>query len=103
MLFLVIAEDGYFGDMTRTVLRGRASEAQRKLWRRESWPRPRFKEKSRQGSDGDDDSQGTRNFVAKQGFRLKCAKAEGFGFFPHRHGYLGLEIHEHPRLQEKLF
>ena len=26
------AKTGYFGDMTRTVLRGRASEAQRKLW-----------------------------------------------------------------------
>src|SRR5438094_3622996 len=26
------AKTGYFGDMTRTVLRGRASDAQRKLW-----------------------------------------------------------------------
>src|SRR5205814_7638256 len=26
------AKTGYFGDMTRTVLRGRASEGQRKLW-----------------------------------------------------------------------
>src|SRR5439155_7217685 len=26
------AKTGYFGDMTRTVLRGRASDAQKKLW-----------------------------------------------------------------------
>src|SRR5439155_26808691 len=26
------AKTGYFGDMTRTVLRGRASQAQRRLW-----------------------------------------------------------------------
>jgi len=33
---------GYWGDMTRTVVRGRASEQQRKLWKRSRlgrrWP-----------------------------------------------------------------
>ncbi|PYK75856.1 MAG: aminopeptidase P family protein [Verrucomicrobia bacterium] len=88
------AKTGYFGDMTRTVLRGRASDAQRKLWNTVKAGQALALKKVKAGVDG------IQEFFASRGFPTGIRKGRRVGFF-HGTGHgLGLEIHEHPRLQK---
>ncbi len=94
------AKSGYFGDMTRTVVRGRASEAQRKLWTTvkdgQEWALRQIKA----GADGLKIHQGIQDLFEKRGYKSGIKKGRRVGFF-HGTGHgLGLEIHEYPRLQK---
>jgi Xaa-Pro aminopeptidase len=94
------AKTGYFGDMTRTVLRGRASDAQRKLWKTVKAGQALALKKVRAGVDGMTIHKAIQDFFASRGFPTAIRKARRVGFF-HGTGHgLGLEIHEHPRLQK---
>ena len=94
------AKTGYFGDMTRTVLRGRASDAQRKLWATVKAGQALALKKIRAGVDGMTIHKAIQEFFANRGFRTEIRKGRRVGFF-HGTGHgLGLEIHEHPRLQK---
>ena len=94
------AKTGYFGDMTRTVLRGRASEAQRKLWKTVKAGQALALRKIKAGIDGMTIHKAIQEFFAEHGFRTEVRKGRRVGFF-HGTGHgLGLEIHEHPRLQK---
>jgi len=94
------AKTGYFGDMTRTVLRGRASDAQRKLWETVRAGQALGLRKVKAGVDGMTIHKAIQEFFANQGFPTAIRKGRRVGFF-HGTGHgLGLEIHEHPRLQK---
>jgi Xaa-Pro aminopeptidase len=94
------AKTGYFGDMTRTVLRGRASEAQRKLWETVKAGQGLALKKIKAGIDGMTVHKAIQEFFAKRGFSTEVRKGRRVGFF-HGTGHgLGLEVHEHPRLQK---
>ena len=94
------AKTGYFGDMTRTVLRGRASEAQRKLWKTVKAGQALALRKIKAGIDGMTIHKAIQEFFAEHGFRTEVRKGRRVGFF-HGTGHgLGLEIHEPPRLQK---
>src|SRR5881396_2722660 len=94
------AKTGYFGDMTRTVLRGSASDAQRKLWATVKAGQALALKKVRAGVDGMTIHKAIQEFFASHGFRTETRKGRRVGFF-HGTGHgLGLEIHEHPRLQK---
>ena len=94
------AKTGYFGDMTRTVLRGRASEAQRKLWETVKAGQALALRKIKAGIDGMTIHKAIQEFFAEHGFRTEVRKGRRVGFF-HGTGHgLGLEIHEPPRLQK---
>ena len=94
------AKTGYFGDMTRTVLRGRASEAQRKLWETVKAGQALALRKIKAGVDGMTIHKAIQKFFAERGFPTEVCKGRHVGFF-HGTGHgLGLEIHEHPRLQK---
>src|SRR6266480_4774863 len=94
------AKTGYFGDMTRTVLRGRASEAQRKLWETVKAGQALALKRIKAGVDGMTIHKAIQEFFAKRGFPTEIRKCRRVGFF-HGTGHgLGLEIHEHPRLQK---
>jgi Xaa-Pro aminopeptidase len=94
------AKTGYFGDMTRTVLRGRASEAQRKLWETVKAGQALALRKIKAGVDGMTIHKAIQKFFAERGFPTEVRKGRYVGFF-HGTGHgLGLEIHEHPRLQK---
>ena len=94
------AKTGYFGDMTRTVLRGRASDAQRKLWNTVKAGQALALKKVKAGVDGMTIHKAIQEFFAKRGFPTGIRKGRRVGFF-HGTGHgLGLEIHEHPRLQK---
>ncbi len=94
------AKTGYFGDMTRTVLRGRASDAQRKLWETVKAGQTLALKKIKAGVDGMAIHKAIQKFFAKRGFPTEVRKGRRVGFF-HGTGHgLGLDIHEHPRLQK---
>src|SRR6266568_7215649 len=94
------AKTGYFGDMTRTVLRGRASDAQRKLWNTVKAGQALALQKVKAGVDGMAIHKAIQEFFASRGFPTGIRKGRRVGFF-HGTGHgLGLEIHEHPRLQK---
>ncbi len=94
------AKTGYFGDMTRTVLRGRASEAQRKLWETVKAGQALALKRVKAGVDGMTIHKAIQEFFAKRGYPTQVRKGRRVGFF-HGTGHgLGLEIHEHPRLQK---
>jgi Xaa-Pro aminopeptidase len=89
---------GYFGDITRTVVRGRASEAARKLydtvWRGQMLA---FK-KVRPGIPTTEVHQTVQDFFEQQGYKTGRRNGRMQGFF-HGTGHgLGLEIHEAPRM-----
>ncbi len=94
------AKTGYFGDMTRTVLRGRASEAQRKLWETVKAGQALALKRVKAGVDGMTIHKAIQEFFASRGFTTGVRNGRRVGFF-HGTGHgLGLEIHEHPRLQK---
>ena len=94
------AKTGYFGDMTRTVLRGRASEPQRKLWETVRAGQALAQKKIKAGVDGMAIHKAIQNLFRERGFPTEVRKGKNVGFF-HGTGHgLGLEIHEYPRLQK---
>ncbi len=96
------AKTGYFGDMTRTVLRGHASDAQRRLGEAVKAGQALALKKIKAGVDGMTVHRAIREFFAKQGYPTEVRKGRRVGFF-HGTGHgLGLEIHEYPRLQKAI-
>jgi len=94
------AKTGYFGDMTRTVLRGRANEAQRKLWEAVKAGQALALKEIKAGVDGMTIHKAIQELFAKRGFPTEVRNCKNVGFF-HGTGHgLGLEIHEYPRLQK---
>src|SRR3989475_9958912 len=94
------AKTGYFGDLTRTVLRGRAGEAQRNLWDTVKAGQALALNKIKAGIDGMTIHKAIQELFAQRGFPTEVRKGRRIGFF-HGTGHgLGLEIHEHPRLQK---
>ncbi len=94
------AKTGYFGDLTRTVLRGRASEEQRKLWDTVKAGQALALRRIKAGVDGMEIHTGIQELFAKRGYATGVRQGRRVGFF-HGTGHgLGLEIHEYPRLQK---
>jgi len=94
------AKTGYFGDLTRTVLRGRASDAQRKLWETVKGGQALALKKIKAGVEGAGIHQSIQEFFKARGYPTEMRKGRRVGFF-HGTGHgLGLEIHEYPRLQK---
>jgi Xaa-Pro aminopeptidase len=89
---------GYFGDITRTVVRGRASEAARKLYDTVRQVQKIAFKKVRAGGPTGGVHRAVQDFFAQQGYKTgrRHGRMEGF-FHGTGHG-LGLEIHESPRL-----
>ena len=89
---------GYFGDITRTVVRGRANEAVRKIYDTVLHGQKIAFQKVSAGTSTSEIHQCVQQFFAQRGYQTgKCnGRMEGF-FHGTGHG-LGLEIHEAPRL-----
>ena len=97
------AKSGYFGDMTRTVVRGRASEEQRRLWQTVREGQELALKKMKPGADGLKVHNEVKQFFTDRGFPTEVRDGRQVGFF-HGTGHgLGLEIHEHPRFQKTVF
>ncbi|MEY2549395.1 MAG: Xaa-Pro aminopeptidase, partial [Verrucomicrobiota bacterium] len=97
------AKSGYFGDMTRTVVRGRASEEQRTLWETVREGQELALKKMKPGVDGLSLHNEVKQLFTDRGFPTEVRGGRQVGFF-HGTGHgLGLEIHEIPRFQKTVF
>ncbi len=89
---------GYFGDITRTVVRGRASEAVKQMYAAISTAQEYAFEKLRAGVNGKDIHSGIQNMFDGKGYKTGRIRGCMQGFF-HGTGHgLGLDLHERPRV-----
>jgi Xaa-Pro aminopeptidase len=89
---------GYFGDITRTVVKGRASEAIRKLYDTVARGQELAFEKMETNTPGADVHQAVTGLFEREGYKTRRRNGRMQGFF-HGTGHgLGLEIHEAPRM-----
>jgi Xaa-Pro aminopeptidase len=89
---------GYFGDITRTVVRGRASEAVRKLYHTVAQAQEVAFKTMQPLVPGIEVHQAVQQFFRSAGYKTGRAHGRMEGFF-HGTGHgLGLDIHETPRM-----
>lgn len=97
-IFPRLKETGYFGDMTRTFLKGTPSDAQFKLVQTVLDAQALGLSKVREGAIGSDIHNAVKDFFAQNGYKTKSTKDGWSGFF-HSTGHgVGLDIHESPSL-----
>ena len=91
------ARSGYFGDLTRTVIKGPATDAQRQLWDTVLAGQTFAIEGLRAGQNGVELHQSLKKLFADRGYPTEQRDGRHVGFF-HGTGHgLGLELHEDPR------
>ncbi len=97
-VFPRVTATGYHGDMTRTFLRGRATEAQRRLVATVRAGQQLALSAVRAGANGRDVHRRVSDFFTAQGYRSRHTPRGSVGFF-HGTGHgLGLAVHELPRI-----
>ena len=97
------AKSGYYGDLTRTVVRGRASDAQRRMWETVREGQLRALKAMKPGADGMAIHESVKDYFKQSGYPTEQKKGRWTGFF-HGTGHgLGLEIHEEPRFAATVF
>ncbi len=97
-VFPRVQATGYYGDMTRTFLRGRANEAQRALVAAVRAAQRAALRAVRAGVEGSAVHAAVTGVFARRGYETKRTARRSVGFF-HGTGHgLGLEVHEAPRL-----
>ncbi len=94
-------DDGYWGDMTRTYLKGRASDAQRRLVRTVKRAHQLAIDMIKPGVTGGKVHDAVQAFFDKEGYETVRDSKDTKGFF-HALGHgVGLEIHEAPIMRSK--
>ncbi|MEI6712742.1 MAG: Xaa-Pro peptidase family protein [Verrucomicrobiota bacterium] len=94
---------GYYGDMTRTVVKGGATDAQRHLWDTVRVAQQMVIKAMKPWDSGKALHESVQQFFEVQGFKTEQHKGRWRGFF-HGTGHgLGLEIHEEPRFGRAVF
>jgi Xaa-Pro aminopeptidase len=89
---------GYFGDLTRTVVRGHPSDAVKKMYAVVGMAQKLVFQKLRAGVDGKDAHDAVQRLFTSEGYRTGRKRGRMQGFF-HGTGHgLGLEVHERPRV-----
>jgi Xaa-Pro aminopeptidase len=102
-LFPRAADTGYYGDITRTVLRGKANEAQKRLWHTVLEGQKYALQKIRPGVSGQELQKEVTELFTHRGYPTEVRDGRWTGFF-HGLGHgLGLEIHESPRIAATKF
>lgn len=97
-IFPRVMKTGYFGDMTRTYLRGRASEAQRQLYQTVHNAQRAAIKAVKAGVEGSHVHQQVLDIFDMAGYETTHGKNGSAGFF-HGTGHgLGLDVHETPRV-----
>lgn len=96
-IFPRVIRSGYWGDITRTFIRGQASEAQHRLYHTVFQAQKRALKQLKPHCDGKKIQQDVRDYFLQQGYSTEIKKGRHTGFF-HGLGHgVGLEIHEAPR------
>ncbi len=96
-LFPRAAASGYYGDLTRTVVRGKATAAQTRLWEICLLGQKLALGSLRPGADGKIIHEEVKQFFTDNGYPTGRVNNRWSGFF-HGTGHgLGLDLHESPR------
>lgn len=99
-VFPRVSATGYHGDMTRTFLKGRASDAQRALVGAVRSAQKAALERIKAGVSGASVHRAADGVFQQQGFVTE-RRGEAFVGFIHSTGHgLGLEVHEAPRVSK---
>ncbi len=94
---------GFYGDLTRTVVRGRATPDQHRLWQTCLEGQEKAIQSIRPGAEGGSMHREIQNFFTEAGYPTRQRNGRWEGFF-HGTGHgLGLEIHEEPRFAAATF
>ncbi|HEU5078325.1 MAG TPA: Xaa-Pro peptidase family protein [Opitutaceae bacterium] len=97
-VFPRVVSNGYYGDMTRTFLKGRASDPQRELVSAVKDAQSAALKAIRAGVSGKHIHQQVTDVFAERGYETKDTPNGAVGFF-HGTGHgLGLAVHESPRV-----
>ena len=97
-VFPVSLRTRYFADMTRTVVKGRASPKVKKMYKAVQEGQEIAFRKLKAGVNGLDIHRSILTYFEKEGFKTGLMKGRMQGFF-HGTGHgVGLEIHEPPRV-----
>lgn len=97
-IFPRVVKTGYFGDMTRTYLKGRPREVQRRLVATVRTAQQRATKAIRAGVDGRSVHQAVTDCFAAAGYETRRTKDGPVGFF-HGTGHgLGLAVHDPGRM-----
>lgn len=97
-VFPRVSDTGYYGDMTRTFLRGRANDAQKALVAAVREAQTAALKTVRAGVDGREVHKQAVRVFETRGFVTRRTAKGSVGFF-HGTGHgLGLDIHEPPRM-----
>ena len=97
-IFPRMADSGYWGDMTRTFIKGRAPDIVKQAFVAVKAARDRSKELIKPGAIPAEIHQFALDYLKKSGFATGKNEHGHYGFF-HGLGHgLGLDIHEAPRL-----
>ncbi len=97
-IFPRVGATGYFGDLTRTVMKGKAPELVRRAFKAVMEARDHAKTLIRPGVNGQEVHQAVTERLVDHGFETDGQAKTPYGFF-HGTGHgLGLEIHEAPRI-----
>ncbi|MBL4576295.1 MAG: aminopeptidase P family protein [Opitutaceae bacterium] len=100
-IFPRVTQTGYFGDMTRTFLKGKASEAQTKLVRTVRAAQKIAIQTIKAGISGQTVHSRVVDHFTSEGYQTQRGEGGAIGFF-HGTGHgLGLAVHEAPRLSVK--
>lgn len=92
---------GYYGDITRTFLKGHASAEQIKMYNTVRSSQELCEERLTAGINGKDLMNSVLSFLSKNGYQTDRSAEVPYGMFHSLgHGF-GLEIHEHPVLSNK--
>ena len=95
------AATGYWGDLTRTVVRGNPSEFMRRAYDAVLEAREFAKSCIKVGAIPSEIHNCAENVLTRHGFSTGCDEKGNYGFF-HGLGHgVGLEIHEFPRLNPR--
>ena len=89
---------GYWGDITRTIVRGRAKERVKQMYALVAQAQDLAFAKLRAGVNGQDVHQAIRKLFDRDGFTTGRRNGRMQGFFHWTGHGLGLEIHESPRM-----
>jgi Xaa-Pro aminopeptidase len=102
-IFPRAARSGFFGDLTRTVVRGRATDGQRRLWQTVCAAQRLAIRAIKPGVKGARVHREVQDFFAARGYATERRGGRWTGFF-HGTGHgLGLDLHEEPRLAATTF
>lgn len=102
-IFPRIKDSGYWGDITRTVIKGEAPDIVRRAYKAVFDAREYAKTLIGPGAIPAEIHNAARELMEEQGFQTGRANGHNFGFFHGLGHSIGLEIHENPSLNPRNF